>query len=193
MFGVFSCIGLLFIYFYVPETSGLSEAEKREIFMPGAKYGRKLREGEDCEVGYEHRSEMTIQQEVFRSFVDIIGRSASYDQLGNLSERRFSHNKEVKQGTAAQQRKNSHVLASSGKGANVFAIVEEVESSSSSDENSHSFNSSISEANLLDSSNTGPSGKNSNRKKPKRRQTEDHNTLLIISHESKEAKIRSPQ
>lgn len=56
MFGVFSCIGLVFIFFYVPETSGLSEQEKREIFMPGAKYGRKLRDDEECEVGYEHRS-----------------------------------------------------------------------------------------------------------------------------------------
>ena len=31
MFGIFSCIGLAFIYFYVPETSGLSEQEKKEI------------------------------------------------------------------------------------------------------------------------------------------------------------------
>ena len=65
MFGVFSVIGLLFIMVYVPETSGLSEQEKKEIFMPGGKYGRKLKDGEECEVGYEHRSDMTIQEEIF--------------------------------------------------------------------------------------------------------------------------------
>jgi hypothetical protein len=32
MFGAFSMAGLLYIYFYVPETKGLSEQEKREIF-----------------------------------------------------------------------------------------------------------------------------------------------------------------
>ena len=56
MFGFFSLIGLLFIYFYVPETVGLSENEKREIFMPGAKFGRKLKDDEDAwvDVGIEH-------------------------------------------------------------------------------------------------------------------------------------------
>ena len=46
MFGVFSCIGLLFIFIYVPETKHLSEQEKREIFMPGSKFGRKLKPDE---------------------------------------------------------------------------------------------------------------------------------------------------
>ena len=73
MFGVFSCFGLVFIYFYVPETSGLSEQEKKEIFMPGGKYGRKLKAGEECEVGYEHRSDITIQEEVFQSAVALFG------------------------------------------------------------------------------------------------------------------------
>ena len=60
MFGVFSVIGFIFIYFYVPETKGLSEQEKREIFMPGAKAGRELEAEEDCMAGYEHRSDATI-------------------------------------------------------------------------------------------------------------------------------------
>ena len=67
MFGVFSVFGFMFIYFYVPETKGLSEQEKREIFMPGAKSGRKLKDDEDCMVGYEHRSNRTIEREVFQS------------------------------------------------------------------------------------------------------------------------------
>ena len=35
------------MYFYVPETKGLPEAEKKKLFYPGAKWGRKLREGEE--------------------------------------------------------------------------------------------------------------------------------------------------
>ena len=35
------------MYFYVPETKGLNEAEKKRQFYPGAKWGRKLREGEE--------------------------------------------------------------------------------------------------------------------------------------------------
>ena len=66
MFGAFSMIGLIYIYFYVPETKGLSEQEKREIFMPGAKYGRKLKEDEDCRVGYEHCSDYTLHNEILK-------------------------------------------------------------------------------------------------------------------------------
>ena len=71
MYGFFSVIGFIYIYLYVPETRGLSEQEKREIFMPGANHGRDLKEEEDCKIGYEHRSDATIQNEVFRraSFV----------------------------------------------------------------------------------------------------------------------------
>ena len=60
MYGVFSCLGLVFIFFYVPETKGLSKIEKKEIFMPGAKAGRELEDTEDCMAGYEHRSDATI-------------------------------------------------------------------------------------------------------------------------------------
>ena len=77
MFGVFSVVGFLFIYFYVPETSGLSEHEKREIFMPGAKAGRPLKDDEDCMAGYEHRSEATIASEIFRAASDVLSFNAS--------------------------------------------------------------------------------------------------------------------
>ena len=79
MYGVFSVIGFLYIYFYVPETSGLSEQEKREVFMPGAKLGRELKVDEDCMVGYEHRSEATIQNEVFRAASMILSGHAAGD------------------------------------------------------------------------------------------------------------------
>ena len=94
MFGVFSCIGLLFIYFYVPETKGLSEQEKREIFMPGAKAGRQLNDDEDCMAGYEHRSDATIQNEVFQaaSFVlsNQLGSSAFSGGAPNFAMRAMS-------------------------------------------------------------------------------------------------------
>ena len=62
MYGVFSMLGLVYIYLRVPETMGLSEQEKREIFWPGSKYGRKLKAGEDCDAGIEHQSETTIKE-----------------------------------------------------------------------------------------------------------------------------------
>jgi len=43
IFALFASAGFTFIYFYVPETKGLSEKEKKELFMPGAKWGRKLK------------------------------------------------------------------------------------------------------------------------------------------------------
>ena len=87
IFGVFSVLGFAFIFLFVPETDGLSEQEKREIFMPGAKYGRRLKEGEECNlVGIEHKSEMTIQQEIFKSFVGMLSRSSSYDGLATFSQ-----------------------------------------------------------------------------------------------------------
>ena len=46
-YAIFSLTGLAFIYFCVPETKGLSEREKKAMFMPGGRYGRKLRDGED--------------------------------------------------------------------------------------------------------------------------------------------------
>mmetsp|Transcript_15002 Transcript_15002/g.20367 ORF Transcript_15002/g.20367 Transcript_15002/m.20367 type:complete len:93 (+) Transcript_15002:1493-1771(+) len=61
MYGAFSVAGFVYIYLRVPETMGLSEQEKREIFWPGAKYGRKLRMDEECNAGVEHQSVATIK------------------------------------------------------------------------------------------------------------------------------------
>jgi len=47
MFAIFSVAGFFFIYYYVPETKGLSEQEKKGLFLPGASYGRKLKPGEN--------------------------------------------------------------------------------------------------------------------------------------------------
>ena len=46
MFGIFCVLGALFNYFFVAETKGLSEKEKKSLYIPGAKYGRKLRHEE---------------------------------------------------------------------------------------------------------------------------------------------------
>ena len=45
-FSVISLIGLLFVCKSIAELSDLTDAEKKEVFMPGAKWGRKLKPGE---------------------------------------------------------------------------------------------------------------------------------------------------
>ena len=40
---IFSFIAFIFEYKTVAETSGLSEREKKELYIPGAPYGRNLR------------------------------------------------------------------------------------------------------------------------------------------------------
>ena len=42
MFGFFSACAVIFEYFYVAETKGLSEREKKGLYCPGAPYGRRL-------------------------------------------------------------------------------------------------------------------------------------------------------
>ena len=64
MFGVFNVIATIFVYFSIGETKGLSETEKKEIYLPGAKYGRALKPGElAIGVGNEHKSRRTIKSE----------------------------------------------------------------------------------------------------------------------------------
>ena len=46
MFGFFSACAVVFEYFFVAETKGLSEREKKGLYYPGAPYGRKLRPNE---------------------------------------------------------------------------------------------------------------------------------------------------
>lgn len=89
MFGIFSVIGFLFIYFYVPETAGLSEHEKREIFMPGAKAGRELEDEEECMVGVEHKSDATIQNEIFRAASAVLSRQ--FSEVGGSFVPGFPH------------------------------------------------------------------------------------------------------
>ena len=49
-YGFFALCGFAFIAIYVPETKGLSEKEKKELFLPGGKYGPKLHPEETKEV-----------------------------------------------------------------------------------------------------------------------------------------------
>ena len=65
----------MYIYLYVGEVKGLSEKEKKEIFMPGATYGRKLRPGEKpfAELGQEHKSRHTLRSERLSIAVDDYG------------------------------------------------------------------------------------------------------------------------
>lgn len=47
LFSGFSFIAFFYMYFFVPETKGLPDAQKKSQFYPGAKWGRKLKEGEE--------------------------------------------------------------------------------------------------------------------------------------------------
>ena len=66
LYGGFTILSIPFIYFFIGETKGLSEKEKKEIFMPGATWGRNLRIGEKpfVELGNEHKSSWTRKSEL---------------------------------------------------------------------------------------------------------------------------------
>ena len=64
MFGCLMIVALVYTVFFIGETKGLSEAEKKEIYLPGAKYGRDLKAGEFAAgVGNEHKSRKTLKRE----------------------------------------------------------------------------------------------------------------------------------
>ena len=48
MYAVFALAGFVFTLLFCGETKGLIEKEKKELFYPGAKWGRKLKDGEGC-------------------------------------------------------------------------------------------------------------------------------------------------
>ena len=48
LFAGFSFIAVFFVFFVMAESKGLSEKEKKALYIPGAKFGRKLREGEEA-------------------------------------------------------------------------------------------------------------------------------------------------
>ena len=43
LFGFCSLVAFVFEFFMVAETQGYSERERKELYMPGAKYGRQLK------------------------------------------------------------------------------------------------------------------------------------------------------
>ena len=47
MFGFFSACAVVFEYFFVAETKGLSEREKKALYCPGAPYGRRVEPQEE--------------------------------------------------------------------------------------------------------------------------------------------------
>ena len=47
LLGFLSACGAVWEYFYVAETKGCSEREKKSLYVPGAPFGRKLRPGEE--------------------------------------------------------------------------------------------------------------------------------------------------
>ena len=47
LFSFFSLVAIFFMYYCIPETKGLTDSEKMQLFYPGMLHGRKLRPGED--------------------------------------------------------------------------------------------------------------------------------------------------
>ena len=62
IFSGFSIIGLIYVYFTIAEIAHLTDQEKKEVYMPGAIWGRPLKEGEECFVGDEHKSDIALSQ-----------------------------------------------------------------------------------------------------------------------------------
>ena len=47
-YSIWSLLGFFFTHFFCGETKGLNDKEKKEMFCPGAKYGRRLKPEETC-------------------------------------------------------------------------------------------------------------------------------------------------
>ena len=60
-FGCVMVISVIYFCIYVGETKHLTDKEKKELFVPGGKYGRKLRPGEEQLA--EPKSPMLTQKE----------------------------------------------------------------------------------------------------------------------------------
>lgn len=52
LFAVLSAMATVFLYFYLGETRGLTRAQKKAIYVPGALWGRKLKPNEQSQSPY---------------------------------------------------------------------------------------------------------------------------------------------
>ena len=53
LLAAFSLFAFCFVFCFVPETYNKSERAKKELFWPGAKFGRNLKPGEECKAGVD--------------------------------------------------------------------------------------------------------------------------------------------
>lgn len=84
MFGIIMICAAIFVFFFVGETKGLSETEKKEIYLPGATFGRNLKPGEKSRgVGNEHKSRKTLKSESI-----VMSYDAKYGNFANMTASR---------------------------------------------------------------------------------------------------------
>ena len=57
LYSVLSCMGLLFVFFFIGETKELSESEKLTLYVPGMPYGRKLKQNEVFDKCFNNQTE----------------------------------------------------------------------------------------------------------------------------------------
>ena len=70
-YSVWSLLGFFFVLIFCGETKGLTDIEKKELFCPGAKYGRKLKIGEACAVSPRMQSRVTKKQMILKHTTSI--------------------------------------------------------------------------------------------------------------------------
>ena len=78
LFSFFSFCAIFYMYFFVPETVGLTGAAKKKLFYPGAKFGRKLKPDEthfiettDITCASEIDYKQVVQDDIGNTFLSV--------------------------------------------------------------------------------------------------------------------------
>ena len=83
VFGIFAAVAIFFFFFFVGETKQLTDKEKKELYAPRNKFGRKLRTGEQSYTELDESAEIEEADNLSDSYMLGIGRST---QSGSYSD-----------------------------------------------------------------------------------------------------------